>query len=128
ISVGHCPGSGPLAGLQHGGIWERAGVRERSLLGEGHRTARRRAEPGAPPCGGCGHIFSEIGTVDPGKWELGPLLAGRGPGGVGARIMEAAGPITTAAIAVDSAGFLRVFDRLRLRAASCPDLVALCHF
>ena len=35
--------------------------------------------PARPQCRGRGHLFPEIGAVEYGEWELGPILAGRRP-------------------------------------------------
>ena len=71
-------------------VWQRVGVRERPILGEGDRAARRRAESRAAQCQGRGHLFLEIGAVEYGGRELGPLLAGGGLRGAGNRSMETA--------------------------------------
>ena len=72
--------------------------------------------------------FLEIGAVEYGGRELGPVLAGGGPCGVGHRSMETADAIGADAVAVGPAAVLRVFDCLRLGAASCSHLVAICYF
>jgi hypothetical protein len=111
-----------------GGVWERAGFCQRSLLGEGDRAARGRAESGAPQCPGGGHLFFEIGAVEYGGRELGPFLAGGGHVWPWESERETAEAIGGAVVAVGSAGVLRAVDRLWLGAASCLHVVAVCHF
>src|SRR5208337_418390 len=54
------------------------------------------------------------------------VLAGGGLGGVGSRSVETAGAIGVHAIAVGSIAVLRLLRCLRLGAASCLYVVALC--
>src|SRR5258708_3682568 len=127
VPAGHCRGAASVAGVQRRGVWERVGVRERPILGQGDRAARRRAQSRAPQCPGRSHLLFKIGAAEHGGRELGTFLAGGGRCGFGNRSMEAAGAIGADAVAMGSTGVLRAFDCIRLGANPCPHMVAVCH-
>src|SRR5258708_13686745 len=93
VPAGHCRGAASVAGVQPRGVWERVGVRERPILGEGDRAARRCAQSRAPQCPGRSHLLFEIGAAEQGGRELGTFLAGGGRWGFSKRNLEAGGPI-----------------------------------
>ena len=108
-------------------LWQRIGFANGPYSAQGDRAACRRAKSSAPQRRRRSHLFSEIGTVEYGRWKLGPILAGSSRSRARDRSVETAArnrrhcsclwvPLTV----------LRVFDRLRFGSAPCPHLVAIC--